>query len=161
MEFPFTVELQDALSFSLLQPVLAALLLGGAVFAVVYTFRKYRKIVPPKPAAVKVTRPAGARVEEIRKQYLERIHKLRSHVAGGSVPFRTGYQELSKIIRMFVHEMTGIEVHNYAFSEIEMVGIPQLTALVKEYYEPEFAERSEADIMASMDRTEGVIRAWS
>ena len=73
---------------------------------------------------------------------------------------RGGYQDLSGLIRDFVHDATGIKVQNYSLREIQKVGIPGLTALVQEYYEPEFARQSMADIRASMFRTRKAIELW-
>ena len=73
---------------------------------------------------------------------------------------RSAYQELSGLIRDFTHDVTGIKVQNYSLREIRRLGMPQLTALVQEYYEPEFARQSMADLRGSLFRTRKAIEQW-
>ena len=61
---------------------------------------------------------------------------------------------------MFVFEVTGIKVQHYTLTEIRRVNIPQLTNLVREYYEPEFARETRADVRASIFRTRSLIESW-
>ena len=63
-------------------------------------------------------------------------------------------------IRMFVYEVTGIKVQKYTLTEIRRVNIPQLTNLVREYYEPEFAREARADVKTSLYRTRMLIESW-
>ena len=73
---------------------------------------------------------------------------------------RSTYQKMSEIIRDFVFEMTGIKVQNYTLSDIRQIKMPVLEELVEEYYSPEFAERSEGDVQAALDKTRKAIRHW-
>ena len=95
-----------------------------------------------------------------RQKYLRQLARLENGLAGGTVETRVAYQELSRIIRGFVYEVTRIEVHHYGFSEISALNMPQLTELVREYYEPEFSKEAPGDILASLYRTRQVMSVW-
>ena len=49
---------------------------------------------------------------------------------------------------------------DYSLSEIRTLNMPALTQLVAEYYEPEFAEYSMANIKQSIFKTRRVIETW-
>ena len=77
---------------------------------------------------------------------------------------REGYQQLSALIREFVHEVTGINVENFTIKEVKAFGIKKLDVLMEEYYVPEFAEDEKAkdrDFAESCNKAVGVIKAWS
>ena len=156
----FSVELQDPLSYHILVPVLAALLMIVALAVCLVIFLRFRPIRAPKERKIEIVRPAPATLEEIRRRYLQELMMLRTQAAGGAIERRQAYQRLSKLIRGFVQETTGIEVQNYSLSEIRKLGIVPLTDLMSEYYEPEFALRSAANLIQSLDRTQGVVQAW-
>ena len=108
------------------------------------------KLQPPKPEQLIV----------IKRRYVEKLIKLANKISAGKISERKAYQSLSILLRSFVYEATKIRVQDYTLTEISRLGMPRLTSLVSEYYEPEFARHSMADISASLGRTKGVIEAW-
>ena len=65
----------------------------------------------------------------------------------GKLSDRHAYQQLSKVIRHFVFDVTGIKVQNYTLSEIKGLNIPMLYYLIDECYEPEFSKQSGGNIV--------------
>lgn len=101
--------------------------------------------------------------KRIIKKYLKKIDKLSKEVESEKRELKLEYQILSKIIRDFVYEMTGVKVQNYSLQEIKEANIEKLYKLVEEYYTPEFAENAEKsnyDIKASIEKTRKVIEKW-
>ena len=97
----------------------------------------------------------------IKNRYIVKLHQLQGRIKDNEIDIRNAYQELSKTIRYFVFEMTGIKVQNFTLEEIEKLNIPLLYELIQEYYTPEFSEKSLGDIMSSIDRARKVIEKWS
>jgi len=157
-----SVELQDPMSYYLFWLILAIAAVVVVIF-VQFFFRILLKdqLRKKKDKQPKVRPPKKKPLPVLKWEYLRRLDQLERGIYAGSYGQRTAYQELSMLIRNFVHEATGIKVHNYSLGEIRRVGIPGLTALVQEYYEPEFARQSMADVRASLFRTRKAIELWS
>ena len=158
-----SVDLQDPMSYYLFWLILAIVAVA-AVFFIQIFFRvilreqlkrhrekKQPKVKPPKKKPLPV----------LKWEYMQRLAYLERGILGGAYSKRAAYQELSMLIRSFVNDATGIKVQNFSLQEIRRVGIPGLTALVQEYYEPEFAVSSMADIRASLFRTRKAIELWN
>ena len=62
---------------------------------------------------------------------------------------------------MFVFEVTDITTQNYSLTEIKKLNIPHLYELIKEYYEPEFADKSVGDFNDAINKARSVISKWS
>ena len=160
MEVEFTVPLQELFSYRLIWLIMGLSLIAVALAVFVPFFLRYRNLrknPDKKPAVRKLPRIA---VPIARQKYLRQLARLENGLAGGTVETRVAYQELSRIIRGFVYEVTRIEVHHYGFSEISALNMPQLTELVREYYEPEFSKEAPGDILASLYRTRQVMSVW-
>lgn len=158
-----SVELQEPMSYYLFWLILAIVAVA-AVFFVQIFFRYLlrdqlrRKRKKKKPKIRKVSKKPLA---VLKWEYLQKMDYLERSIMSQRIDRRTAYQELSGLIRTFVHDVTGIKVQNYSLREIRMLGMPGLTALVQEYYEPEFARQSMADIRGSVFRTRKAIELWS
>ena len=96
----------------------------------------------------------------IKKKYLLQLDNLVKEVNDNSINVRKAYQKLSKLIRNYIFETTGIKVQNYTLSEIEKVNMPSLYELVKEFYNPEFSISSSGNILESISKTRVVIEKW-
>ncbi|MBQ9871843.1 MAG: hypothetical protein IJM27_07915 [Eubacterium sp.] len=157
-----SVELQDPMSYYLFWLILAIIAVA-AVFFIQIFFRILLRdqLKRKREKELKVKPPKKKPLSVLKWEYLQRLDRLERGIAAGSYTKRNAYQELSMLIRTFVTDATGIKVQNYSLQEIRRVGIPGLTALVQEYYEPEFARQSMADIRASLFRTRKAIELWS
>lgn len=156
-----SVDLQDPMSYYLFWLILALVAVAVVIFVQVF-FRIYLKDIlrKKKNRKPKIKKVSKKPLPVLKWEYLQKMEYLERRVFSGGVSMRGGYQDLSGLIRDFVHDATGIKVQNYSLREIQKVGIPGLTALVQEYYEPEFARQSMADIRASMFRTRKAIELW-
>jgi len=152
-----TVSLQEPFSYSVYPILVCTLLMIGLA---IYLLWKRKK----KPEENEI--PVIKEIEKddlagIQIRYLRELDFLKRRVEKGQMSVRRAYQELSKIIRYFVYEVTDIRVQNYTLEEIQKVGLPSLTELISEYYEPEFAEHSLGDAAASIEKTRKVIKEWN
>ncbi len=154
-----SVELQDPFSYMIIWIILAVIILGAFVFTQVY-FRKKLKEELKKAKKIRLKKLSEATLEGKKRKYMTELMYIETDLRNGKIDKREAYQKMSKCIRMFVHDVTGINVQKYSLMEIKRVNIPQLTQLVREYYEPEFALRSSADAATSIYRTRNTISSW-
>lgn len=157
-----SVKLQEMLSFSKLPIYITGGLLAAVIlyFLLRYLIRCNKK---KKTKTVEAKRPVVVQNRSLtdpRQTYLALLDALEKEYQQGICDVRSTYQKMSEIIRDFVFEMTGIKVQNYTLSDIRQIKMPVLEELVEEYYSPEFAERSEGDVQAALDKTRNAIRHW-
>ena len=157
-----SVELQDPMSYYLFWLILAIVAVAAVFFLQIFFRIKLRdRLKKKREKEPKVHAPKKKPLSVLKWEYLQKLESLERGINAGAYSKRSAYQELSMLIRTFVTDATGIKVQNYSLHEIRRVGIPGLTALVQEYYEPEFARQSMADIRASLFRTRKAIELWS
>ncbi len=150
---PTSVKLQDMFSYSFIPILILILCLLITTIILCLTFlnkTKNKEIVIIKPN----------NLNDIKNKYLKELDNLLLWINENKVSNRHAYQTLSKLIRNFIYEVTGIKVQNYTLSDIEKVNLPILTSLVREYYHPEFAKESLGDIISSLNKTKEVIIKW-
>lgn len=157
---PITVELQDMFSYSIIPIIILALVLAiGIVWIILHFIKKHRS--KPKAAVPAPKLPAiTLSPEQIKEKYLGIINDLEVKFQSGNMSNRKAYQELSKIIRNFVYEATGIKVHHNTLDEIKRLNMPNLYAIVKECYEPEFSVDKNGYIYDTINKARTVIREW-
>ena len=154
-----TVELQDMFSYSslLLALAVALVVVVGVIGLIVLLHRKKAKQpVEERIAPVINTVPDN----QVKEKYCAIINDLETKCRDGKVSNRKAYQELSKIIRHFVHEVTGIKVHHNTLDEIERLQMPELYEVVKECYAPEFSVDRKGNIYDTMNKARMVIKEW-
>ncbi len=100
-------------------------------------------------------------LNEIKNRYLYNLYLISEKLSKDSINSRVAYQRLSKTIRNFIYETTNIRVQNYTLKEIELLNMPILYELVKEYYNPEFCIISKGNITNSINKTRMVIERWN
>ena len=154
-----SVDLQDALSYMPVWIILGLILAAGAVVAFIVVWRRLReKLRAEKKIKVKKVRPES--LPRIKAKYLSMLDKTAWEYNSRVIDTRAAYQRMSRTIRLFVNKVTGVKVQHCTLSEIRNLGLPMLTSLVAEYYEPEFARDAQADANYSIQRTRGVIEQW-
>ena len=154
-----SVELQDPFSYMILWVILAVIFIGLVIFSQIY-FRKKLGDRLKREKQIKLKKIAESTLEGKKRKYLSRLSFIESDLMNRKITVRQAYHQMSLCIRMFIYEVTGIKVQKYTLSEIKQVNIPQLTQLVREYYEPEFARFTRMDVMTSLRRTRSVIEGW-
>lgn len=156
---PITVELQDMHSYSYLMIVFVAIFVafsvGLIVFIIIKHCRKSNKNARPKVEMTPVSR------QNIKQKYSTLLSSLEQKCREEKISNRKAYQELSKIIRHFVYEATGIKVHNYTLQEIKETNISGLYDVISECYTPEFAIDKSGEIYSSISKARKVVEEWN
>ncbi len=154
-----TVELQAPFQYMIIWPILAVIMLAAAIFLQVY-FRKKLGDRLKKEKQIRLKKISEATLEGKKKKYIGELVYIERDLMNRRITVRQAYQKMSLCIRMFVRDVTGINVERYTLTEIRAVNIPQLTNLVKEYYEPEFARETRIDARQSILKTRMLIEGW-
>ena len=156
-----SVELQPVMSFLIWWILIGLVLLALVILAQVIFRNVFAEQLREAKRKHKLRKIDRKSLPALKGKYLNELGKIDAEIKSGRITIRRGYQKLSRLIRKFANEATGINVDKYTLAEINMLGMPQLTRLVAEYYEPEFARYTKADINVSLQRTKGVIERWS
>lgn len=152
-----TTELKPPFSYSILSIIIFAIILIILIVILILLSRKKER---KKNIPVVIT-PSYKDRNQIKLTYLNKLNELLTKVNNGSIQNRKAYQELSKLIRTFIYEMTSIQVQNYTLADIKKINMPVLYELVSEYYDPEFSKISKGNISNSIEKTRRVIEAWN
>lgn len=157
---PITVELQDIFSYSFLLVAFAVALviITGIIGLLVFLLKKQPKQPEVATAPAPVVKPVSDK--QMKEKYYGIIDDLEKECREGRVPNRKAYQELSRIIRHFVYEMTGIKVHHNTLDEIKKRNMPALYAVIEECYAPEFSVDKNGNIYDTMNKARMVIKEW-
>lgn len=156
-----TVELQDNYSYIML--FLMLFLAAALILLVVLWARKGQKI-PAKEKAVLPTQPPvnpGNHAMGLKRKYDRKLIQLSDEYEKQKISSREAYQMLSRLVRDFAYEMTGVKVQNYTLQELRTTGMPKLAALIEECYVPEFAlGNAQGDATESIKKARKVIGEW-
>lgn len=160
---PTSVKLRNMLDYST-APILivGVLLLLITLVVVIYILvrviksRKNKRKITAKELLW--TKPD---MNKLKQEYLARLEKIERTFLEDPTLIRPTYEKMSKLIRNFAYEATGIEVQKYTLYEIRMAKMNSLADLVEEYYEPEFDRISEGDAKESIKKTKRTIAEWN
>lgn len=160
---PITVELQDMHSYSFALPVIVVVFVVLSIAAAVVLAIKNNK----NKAAEPIQQITPENRENIKQKYDGQLYRLALKCKDKKISNRRAYQELSRILRHFVYEATGIKVQNYTLQEIQTLmntgrmNISGLYEVINECYAPEFAIDRNGDIFGSITKARKVIERWS
>lgn len=98
---------------------------------------------------------------KLKNKCMSRISEIEKLYGDEAMDYRAAYLELSFIVRDFVQKIAGNNVSNLTLSEIKELSIPELYALIEEFYEPEFAMENENWSENPFDDARKVIERWS
>lgn len=155
-----SVNLQEPFSYSIWPiVVVGALVVLYGIYLLWTVIMKQKEKIPVEQVAVKQV--ATVDVNKIKMKYLTQLEIIRQELAKEKITTRDAYQKMSRCIRGFVYEVTGIQVQNYTLEDIKKLNMPGLEALIAEYYAPEFAFRSLSNSSASLEKTKRAIELWN
>lgn len=155
-----SITLQEPFSYSIFPIiVVGALAAFYGLYFFVSIIRKRHKKKPINQVTRKVIPVAD--MKTIKIKYLTELENIKQALWSGQITTRDAYQKMSLCIRHFVYEVTGIQVQNCTLQDIRQLHMPDLEALITEYYAPEFAITSIGDSTASLERTKRVIELWN
>jgi hypothetical protein len=121
----------------------------GLIILIPFFYKKYfNKIVD------------DIKLPSLKSLYIKKLEKLLHMVKNGRINNKDAYLKLSVLIREFVKKTTGINVLSYSKEEIKEMNVPALSALMEEYYPPEFAKNIDGDIVTSIRKSIEVISKW-
>ncbi|MBQ1532376.1 MAG: hypothetical protein IIZ57_09565 [Solobacterium sp.] len=145
-----TVDLQDVRMFSLFWLLAALTGLAAAVFLVHQVIGKHRQ-----------TQKAAEEEVSLQERYLGKLDQLEQEYLHNQISVRNAYQSLSRTVREYGSELTGIPMDRLTLAEIRLHGSGKAAHLVERYYEPEFAEYAEDKFIHEIHYAKEVIRAWN
>lgn len=98
-----------------------------------------------------------------RERSLHELQRLEAAVKGGTVPVRTGFQQLSLAVRSFTEDTTGVPARAMTLEELRAAADPRVAEAIAEMYPPEFApETAGADEFArSLARARELVSSWT
>lgn len=152
-----TVELQDMFSYSMVPVYIIVPLLVAAFVA--FFLMKRKRTKKEKVPQIKTVQPLN--IFAVKAKYNQILMDIERSYSEKKITGRVAYQELSKVIRHFVYEVTGIKVHRFTLTEIQNANMPQLSALIAECYAPEFAVENYSNVLDSIKRARKVIEEWN
>ena len=156
-----SVELQSKYSYIFWPLVLFFAMV--VVLVLVFVIRKKIKNRPAKIIDIEQAWRALSDQEKyaLKMKYFSLLDVLYVRVAGNQISIRACYQCLSRYVREFVSDITGIRVNRCTLSDIKQMNMPMLAALIEEYYEVEFAKVSAGNAEDAIARTKRVIELWN
>lgn len=132
---------------------LAAAAVGWVVYAMVSTR-------PPRRIA-DFSIPRFRASPGLRRLYLGQIDEVSELLAAGEIGPRTAVQELSRIVREFVQEATGVKASRMTLLELRRQAPPGVAAAVERFYPGEFSAPGEPDAEAAVGAARTVVGSWT
>ncbi len=158
-EIPITVELQDNFSYMPIGLIVIAALAVILLILLIIRIVKKLKKQPQKP--IEVIEVPENKLLRLKNKYSNMLMDILRRHEAGQLNDRLAYQELSKVVRHFVHDVTGIKVQNYTLEEIGRVNIPSLYYLIAECYKPEFDALGNGNVPDTINKARKVIEGWN
>lgn len=155
-----SVALQEPFSYSLLPIVVLSMLVlaYGIYLFCSHVLQKKKREAEQKPEHRPISKKELALIKQT---YLTELENIRQAAYREQITTRETYQHMSRCIRQFVYEVTGIKVPNYTLFDIRKVHMPHLESLIAEFYQPEFASISQGDSDTAYEKAKRVIELWN
>lgn len=101
-------------------------------------------------------------VARLRRLALGRIDEVEDQVASGEIEARRGHHELSKIVRGFVADVSGLKADTMTAADIRRRGPERLARVIEAYYPRQFgvAESDRPTIRASAQAARDIVGGW-
>ena len=155
MEQYFSVGLQAPMSFSYPVYVLAGVCLAAAL---VFYILARREGADERPVRTPL---AAEELLDLKSYYILQMGTLYKEAQAGARAPRDAYERLSFLFRSFAQDAHGLPLQSVTLREIRAAGDKNLYRLMSEYYEPEFAAMTSADVLSSIRKTMKVVDQWT
>lgn len=138
--------------------VLALLVL--AVWLVILLTRP-RRLTPPGDSGAPAPRTADV-LSQLREEYLAQIARIETDYRAGALDPRRANLELSRAVRTFVNEYSGLEAPVLALDDLISLGVhPSLIdALHRHYYPSIFRQGPAINPLAGVEAARRVVTSW-
>lgn len=145
--------------YTVVWPVLGGLILLAILVWAMWVWMLTR---PPEDEEGSAPLPPAA-VAKLRHEALARIDAVEQAVRSGRRTARGGHHELSRVVRGFVSEVSGLEADTMTAADLRQHGPAHLAHLIEEYYPRQFgiAEADEPSVTRSAAAARRVVRGWA
>lgn len=135
-----------------------ALLIGGAWLLLALT-RPRRTLSPAAAGGAPSTLDV---LSQLRTEYLERIQQVETDYRERRLSARQANLELSRVVRTFVNEYSGLEAPVLALDDLKARGVQPalIDAIGRHYYPSIFRQGPAIDPVAGAEAARTVVRAW-
>lgn len=158
-----SVKLQDEYSYAIWPIISLVVIVIAAV--IIYLFTRFLKHLENREKVIDGQKAWRALSDSekyyLRMKYFQLLDELYYRVSYNQISVRHCYQRLSRYVREFVSEITGVKVNKCTLHDIKQMNMPMLAALVEEFYAVEFAKVSSGDAGAAIAKTKRVIEIWN
>lgn len=137
--------------------ILALLVLAGWLVAVLTRPRRSAPVAEGAPPLL-----TGDVLSQLRVEYLERVDRIETDYHAGALTPRHANLELSRVVRTFVNEYSGLEAPVLALDDLVARGVhPALIdAMGRHYYPSIFRQGPSIDPLAGAEAARTVVRSW-
>ncbi len=137
----YSIDLQSPFSFS---NYWYAAAIGLIALAVLLRFLIDRLF------AVQVRSPF--RLDRLHRDCMAKISAIESSYNSNAINSREVHQQMSREVRKFIRNVTGLQAETMVCEDLCRTGRPELAALIKSYYAPEFARTFKVDTKESLEK---------
>lgn len=136
------------------------LLLGAAAWLLLFLTRPRRSITMPGAAAY--APPTGAVLSQLRTEYLSDVQRIEDAYRSGNMPPKRANLELSRVVRSFVNEYSGLEAPVLSLDDLVSRGVdPALIDAIRRHYYPSIFQRGPAvDPTYGAEAARKVVTTW-
>lgn len=136
------------------------LLLGAAAWLLLALTRPSRSITLPGEAAYQP--PAAEVLDRLRTEYLTEVQRIEDAYRSGNMPPKRANLELSRVVRSFVNEYSGLEAPVLSLDDLVARGVdPALIDAIRRHYYPSIFQRGPAvDPTYGAEAARAVVRSW-
>src|SRR5690554_2053878 len=136
------------------------LLLGLAAWLLILLTRPRRSMT--LPGTVTSAPPAAEILDRLRSEYLADIQRIEDAYRSGNIPPKRANLELSRVVRSFVNEYSGLEAPVLSLDDLVERGVdPSLIDAIRRHYYPSIFQRGPAvDPTYGADAARAVVRSW-
>src|SRR5690606_6548622 len=136
------------------------LLLGAAAWLVIFFTRPRRSITVPGTASY--APPTDQVLSQLRSEYLSEVQRIEDAYRSGNMPPKRANLELSRTVRSFVNEYSGLEAPVLSLDDLVGRGVdPALIDAIRRHYYPSIFQRGPAvDPTHGADAARRVVESW-
>lgn len=139
--------------------IIAALILAAWLLMFLTKPRRGIVVQGDMPAAPPLTADV---LTLLRQEYHERIGRIEADYRAGTLTARHTNLELSRVVRTFVNEYSGLEAPVLALDDLMRLGVPPalIDALQRHYYPSIFRKGPAVDPIAGVEAAHKVVGSW-
>lgn len=139
--------------------IIALLIL--AAWLLIFLTRPARSVVV-QGHAPQIAPPTGEVLSMLRTEYGVRIDRIEAEYRSGALSARAANLELSRTVRTFVNEYSGLEAPVLALDDLQRLGVqPALIEAMRQHYYPSIFRRGPAlDPTAGIEAARKVVVSW-